>query len=137
MPTNNEKNLPSTEVVPRAKRRRFSAEKKLQILAQYEACVSPGEKGALLRREGIYSSQISMWRTLRDTGKLRSGPRRPNADLVKENIRLKEELRKAQLVIEVQKKYQMPLGSRTPAATRFRDDDDSAATIDSRFVACL
>ena len=119
MPTNNEKNLPSTEVVPRAKRRRFSAEKKLQILAQYEACVSPGEKGALLRREGIYSSQISMWRTLRDTGKLRSGPRRPNADLVKENIRLKEELRKAQLVIEVQKKISDAFGIANPSGDAF------------------
>ena len=119
MPTNNEKNPPSTEVVPRAKRRRFSAEKKLEILAQYEACVSPGEKGALLRREGIYSSQISMWRTLRDTGKLRSGPRRPNADLVKENIRLKEELRKAQLVIEVQKKISDAFGIANPSGDAF------------------
>ncbi len=53
-----------------AKRRTFSAEQKCQILVEYEATTEPGAKGALLRREGIYSSHISEWRKTRDTGSL-------------------------------------------------------------------
>ena len=106
----NQKNLSvrsSTEVMPRAKRRRFSVEKKHRILKEYEACAAPGEKGALLRREGF---QVSVWRTQRDTGKLAAGRRRPYADVVQENAQLKEELRKARWVIEVQKKISDAFG---------------------------
>jgi hypothetical protein len=54
--------IPATEVVEKPKRRRFTAEYKLRILKQADACVHPGELGALLRREGLYSSSLGAWR---------------------------------------------------------------------------
>ncbi|MFA9218522.1 MAG: hypothetical protein ACEQSK_15670 [Sphingomonadaceae bacterium] len=56
---------PDPEVVPGAKRRAFSKAEKLRILAAADACVAPGEIGALLRLEGIYSSHLATWRKLR------------------------------------------------------------------------
>jgi transposase-like protein len=53
---------PDPEVVPVAMRRRFSAQEKLRILEEADQCSEPGEIGALLRREGIYSSYLSRWR---------------------------------------------------------------------------
>ncbi|MFO7944535.1 MAG: hypothetical protein R6U51_09595 [Anaerolineales bacterium] len=53
---------PNPEVAPRAKRRKFSAAYKKRILEEYASCTEPGEKGALLRREGIYSSYIVNWK---------------------------------------------------------------------------
>ena len=57
---------PDPEVVPQAKRRRFSAEYKLRVLAEADSCTRPGEIGALLRREGLYSSHLTTWRRQRD-----------------------------------------------------------------------
>lgn len=54
--------MPDSEVVPRAKRRHFSAEYKLSILEEANQCIEPGQIGALLRREGVYSSHLSNWR---------------------------------------------------------------------------
>ena len=59
---------PDPEVVPRAQRRMFTAEYKLRILAEAEACHQPGEIGALLRREGLYSSLLDKWRRQRRKG---------------------------------------------------------------------
>jgi transposase-like protein len=59
------------ETLGRPKRRRFTAEYKLAIVAEYEALTDPGAKGALLRREGLYSSHIVEWRRARDAGALR------------------------------------------------------------------
>jgi len=59
-----------TEVVAKAKRRRFSAKEKLRILRLAEACSQAGEVGALLRREGLYSSHLTMWRRARSAGEL-------------------------------------------------------------------
>ena len=112
---------PSTEVVTRAARRRFTAEYKLRILREVEACKGTGEIGALLRREGLYSSNLSKWRQQRERGELeglaeqRRGPKEDqqaveNARLKRENERLREELRKAQLIIDVQKKVSQLLG---------------------------
>lgn len=112
---------PSTEVVTRAARRRFTAEYKLRILREVEACKGTGEIGALLRREGLYSSNLSKWRQQRARGELeglaeqRRGPKEDpqaveNARLKRENERLREELRKAQLIIDVQKKVSQLLG---------------------------
>src|SRR5207244_4028828 len=93
--------------------RRFSAEYKLRVLREAEACTRPGEIGALLRREGLYSSLLSEWRKQRDAGSLQalSRPRgrpKPNP-LEAENARLRRraeraesELSKARRVIEVQ-----------------------------------
>ena len=104
------------EVPERARRRTFTAQYKLEILAVYDAAPD-GEKGAILRREGLYSSLISEWRRARDAGALAGlkQPRgRPAADprdaqiarLQKEKAKLEQELAKARFVVEVQAKLQ-------------------------------
>lgn len=104
-----------TEVVAKPKRRTYSAEYKLRILQEAEACKGPGEIGALLRREGLYSSLLSKWREQQKAGSLAglsSHRRGPKADaqakelarLQRENQRLQEKLERAELIIEVQKK---------------------------------
>ena len=112
------------EVVPMAERRRFTAEEKLRILEEADACTEPGEIGALLRREGIYSSYLSKWRRARDRGQLtalgeQQRGRKPVADaalarevarLRHENERLQTRLDQAEAIIEVQKKLSQLLG---------------------------
>ena len=61
---------PDSQVVPKAKRRRFNAKYKLDILAEADNCTERGEIGALLRREGLYSSHLTDWRKQRDRGAL-------------------------------------------------------------------
>jgi transposase len=113
---------PETEVVVKAKHRHFAAEYKLHILQEIETCQGNGEIGALLRREGLYSSLISKWRQQREQGSLAGlGPhqRGPKLDLQaaelaklqRENERLRERLRKAELIIDVQKKVAQILGA--------------------------
>jgi transposase-like protein len=105
---------PDPEVPERARQRRFSAAYKLRFLNEYEALDKAG-KGALLRREGLYSSLVSEWRKQREQGALASlaqRPGRPQADprdreiaqLRKENERLERELDKARKVNEIQVK---------------------------------
>jgi len=113
--------MPNTEVVAKAKRKRFTAAEKLRLLREVEACRGSGEIGALLRREGIYSSYLSTWRKQRDLGELdglapqKRGPK-PNpeaielAKLRREHARLQERLRRAELIIDVQKKVARMLG---------------------------
>ena len=122
--------LPNPEVVPIAKRRAFTAEYKLGILAEADAAaVNPGAVGALLRREGLYSSHLVTWRRERQAGILKGltphkrGPkskRNPQEEemqkLRRENQRLTEELRKAAIVIDVQKKVGALLGWPLPKA---------------------
>ena len=112
------------EVVPLAERRRFTAEEKLRILEEADACTEPGEIGALVRREGIYSSYLSRWRQARDRGQLaalgeQQRGRKPAADaalarevvrLRRENERLQARLDQAEAIIEVQKKLSQLLG---------------------------
>ena len=114
-----------TEVVPRARRRQFSNADKRRILDAADRCTQPGEIGALLRREGVYSSSLSTWRRQREAADLaalapqKRGPKpdpaaaeaRQIAQLMRENERLKSQLDKARLVIEVQKKVAALLGS--------------------------
>jgi transposase len=107
--------MPNTEVVAKAKRKRFTAAEKLRILREVDACQGSGEVGALLRREGIYSSYLTTWRRQRERGELdglspqKRGPK-PNpeaielAKLRREHERLQERLRQAELIISVQKK---------------------------------
>ena len=64
------KAVPDPEVRSRPHRRKFTATYKLALLREYDACEEPGEKGALLRREGVYSSSISVWRKQRSAGEL-------------------------------------------------------------------
>ena len=111
------------EVVPMAERRQFTAEEKLRIVEEADACHGPGEIGALLRREGIYSSYLSRWRQARDRGELdglstkKRGPKRKvpkeHATLQRENKRLQARLERAEMIIEVQKKLCELLGVET------------------------
>ena len=107
---------PDPEVPERARRRRFTAQYKLDVMAAYGAAAQGG-KGAILRREGLYSSHIVEWRRARDSGALAGLDRqrgRPAADprdaqisrLQKENQQLGQELAKARFVVEVQAKLQ-------------------------------
>jgi transposase-like protein len=119
---------PDPEVVAKAKRRTYTAEYKLGILQQAEAlAATPGGVGALLRREGLYSSLLAYWRRERANGILealtphRRGPkskRHPmdeeNQKLRRQNARLAEELRKAHIIIDVQKKVAALLGHPIP-----------------------
>lgn len=122
----------SPEVQPPAERRTRSATDKLRILQAYEACpVGSPDRGALLRREGIYTSQISKWRKLRDRGLLgslparRRGPkpvaREPLVDEVdrlrQEHARLQARLTRAEAIIDVQKKVAHLLGTTLPTET--------------------
>jgi transposase-like protein len=113
--------MPNTEVVTKGKRKRFTAAEKLRILREVEACRGSGEIGALLRREGIYSSYLTTWRKQRELGELdglsphKRGPK-PNpeaiqlAKLRREHERLQERMRRAELIIDVQKKVARMLG---------------------------
>lgn len=116
-----------TEVVVKAKRRHASrpAEYKLRILRELDECKGTGMAGALLRREGLYSSLVSKWREQRERGSLsglseqRRGPKLdPNAAelarLQRENKRLKEQLERAELIIDVQKKVAQLVGTTPP-----------------------
>ena len=107
-----------SEVVPRARRRSFTKADKRRILEEADRCTRPGEIGALMRREGVYSSSLSTWRRQReaaDLAALAPQKRGPKVDahradalqiaqLTRENDKLKVQLDKANLVIEVQKK---------------------------------
>jgi transposase len=115
---------PDSEVVAKAKRRTFTAEYKQRILQEAEAAAgTPGGLGTLLRREGLYSSLLAYWRRERATGirealtPQKRGPkskRNPleeeNLKLQRQNARLTEDLRKAHIIIEVQKKVAALLG---------------------------
>jgi transposase len=118
---------PNPEVVARAKRRGFTAEYKQKILAQTDAAKGSGDIGALLRREGLYSSHLTKWRRERADGILdgltpqKRGPKSKsdplageNQKLRRDNERLTDQLRKAEIVIDVQKKVAMLLGRPFP-----------------------
>jgi transposase len=112
------KSLSSQEVLPpRAKRRRFSTAEKVRILALVDACAT-GEQGQILRREGVYASQLPIWRARvkvvgRGAGKIGPKPR-SHEELVKENKRLKKQVEsyerktaKYELIIDVQEKISL------------------------------
>lgn len=104
-----------TEVAPKAQRRQYSYEYKQRILAELDTCSEPGQAGAILRREGLYSQIISKWRwQMKRHGQTgltaqKRGPKvDPQADelarLQRENERLRQRLERAELIIDVQKK---------------------------------
>lgn len=117
-------NPPDPEVSEKPVRRRFSADYKSRILGLADGCVAPGSVGALLRREGLCSSHLNQWRSLRRQGGLSAlkpktrGPksvaRNPlNSEvsrLRKENERLGKRLKQAELIIDIQKKVSEMLG---------------------------
>lgn len=118
-------NIPDPEVVPKAKRRKFSAKYKRRILEEAEGCTEAGQVGALLRREGLYSSHLTTWRRQRDEGILkglspRKRGRKKKAELEqevvklqRENERLQASLEQAEMIIDVQKKLSTLLGLAT------------------------
>ena len=126
--------VPEPEVLPRAKRRRFSAEYKLRILEEVDGCTQRGQIGALLRREGLYSSHLSTWRQQRLLGQLeglspKKRGRKPQdpaveeaARLRRENERLRARLEQAEMIIDVQKKLSNLLGL-TPDETEMDESE--------------
>jgi transposase-like protein len=112
----------------KTKRRSFTAEQKRKVLQEADACTEPGQIGALLRREGLYSSHLVTWRAARDRGELvglspkKRGPkgREPNplaknlAAMERENARLRAENATLQLICDVQKKVSQLLGVTLP-----------------------
>ena len=114
-------NVPDPEVIVKAQRRRFTAEYKQRILQEADAGTQHGEVGALLRREGLYSSHLNTWRQQRARGELqglRPAKRGRKADpqaaeivrLQRETERLQAQLARAELIIDVQKKVSQLLG---------------------------
>jgi len=128
---------PDPEVPEKATRRTFTAEYKLSILREVDACREDGEVGAVLRREGLYSSHLTSWRRQRETGELQGltprkrGRRNRKAkvsakefdQLRRENARLKRELEQAKLIIDIQKKASEMLG--IPLRSLDDEGDDS------------
>jgi transposase-like protein len=112
--------VPDPEVPEKATRRKFPAAYKLRILKEAENCTEPGQIGALLRREGLYSSSLSLWRHQVTEGLIpkKRGPSVKRADpgvrriaeLERENEKLTRKLKQAELIIEVQKKLANLLG---------------------------
>ena len=109
--------IPDSEVPALPKRRRFPADYKARVVEEAEACTEPGAIGALLRRESLYSSQLSSWRVLYRTGALqalrddkrgRKTKKHPledeNEKLRKQNERLARRLEQAETIIQIQKK---------------------------------
>ena len=113
-----------TEVVAKARRRRFTAAEKLRVLKEADGCMRLGELGALLRREGLYSSQLAAWRAARKRGELAGltprarGPKpqpvdprdRKLAEQAREITRLQSRLERAEGLIDIQKKVSRLLG---------------------------
>lgn len=120
----------STEVVATAQRRKFTAEYKLSIVEEADRATDPGAIGALLRREGLYSSHLVEWRRLRAAGALsalsKKRGRKPSRNpLAEENQRLKaqvarleKKLQQAEIIIDVQKKISALLGITLPETDR-------------------
>lgn len=120
----------------KAKRRRFTAEYKRKVLHEADACTESGQVGALLRREGLYSSHLTTWRQARERGELeglapkKRGPKaqEPNplarelAAKEREIARLKAENAKLQIICDVQKKVSLLLGVTLPTIP---EDDES------------
>ena len=119
-PTSEATARPDPEVVERPKRRRFTAAYRMSIIKQADACTRKGELGALLRREGLYSSSLVAWRRQRDGGGLTTDTKRgrkptPPAEtelarLRKENAKLTKDLAAARMVVDVQKNVCTLLG---------------------------
>ncbi len=120
---NKEFSSSEVEVVAKATRRRFTAEYKLRILREADACSRSGEIGALIRREGLYSSNLTQWRKQRERGELaglsrRRGPSPKGKDplidkvrvLEQDNARLKRRAERAEGLVELQKKVSEILG---------------------------
>ena len=116
--------LQDVQVAAKAQRRRFTAEYKLKIVREADGCTKPGELGALLRREGLYSSNLVEWRRARERGELLNAPKRGRkpatavdpsakrvADLERQNAKLLARAERAEALVELQKKVAALLGN--------------------------
>ena len=116
--------VPAPEVLAKPQRRHFTAAYKARIVAEAMACTEPGQIGALLRREGLYSSALTLWRRQYQSGALQGlkdskrgrkqvrDPRDQELDrLRRDNQRLTKKLQQAELIIEIQKKVAAMLGN--------------------------
>jgi transposase-like protein len=120
--------VPEVEVAEKAARRQFNAEYKRKILKEADACTREGEIGALLRREGLYSSHLSVWRAARERGEIaglaprKRGPKvappdprdRKIVELERETRRWKSRAERAEALVDLQKKVSMILGIALP-----------------------
>ena len=128
VPTASRPPVPDSEGIARPRRRSFTAEYKRSILDQADAAQNSGAIGALLRREGLYSSHLTTWKRQRKQGEIdaltpqKRGPKVVVSPLVKQNralqadvARLTKKLQNAELIIEVQKKVAALLGNPIPS----------------------
>ena len=119
---------PAIEVVAKATRRQFAVEYKRKIVREADGCKTPGAIGALLRREGLYSSHLTTWRAARERGELAGAPTKRGparrvsdprdkriADLERESTRWRKRAERAEALVELQKQVAALLG--TPLAT--------------------
>lgn len=115
--------VPEVEVSAKAPRRRFTVEFKRQVVREADGCKTPGAIGALLRREGLYSSHLTTWRAARDRGELAGAPKKRGpapqlrdlrdkkiAELERETTRWRKRAERAEALVEVQKKLAALLG---------------------------
>jgi transposase len=119
---------PEVEVVAKATRRRFTVEYRRQIVREADGCKTPGAVGALLRREGLYSSHLTTWRVARERGELAGAPRKRGpvrrmadprdkklAEQAREVTRWQKRAERAEALVELQKQIAALLG--TPLTT--------------------
>ncbi len=119
---------PAIEVVAKATRRQFTLEYKRKIVREADSCKTPGAIGALLRREGLYSSHLTTWRAARERGELAGASKKRGpaarvadprdkriADLERESTRWRKRAERAEALVELQKQVAALLG--TPLAT--------------------
>ena len=115
---------PAVGVVAKASRRRLTVEYKRKTVREADGCTTPGAVGALLRREGLYSSHLTAWRAARDRGELAGAPRRRGpapqipdprhkkiAELERETVRWRKRAERAEALVEVQKELAALLGT--------------------------
>jgi transposase-like protein len=115
---------PEVEVAAKATRRRFTLDYKRKIVRDADGCKTLGAVGALLRREGLYSSHLTTWRTARDRGELTGAPKKRGpapqvsdprdkkiAELERETVRWRKRAERAEALVEVQKKLAALLGT--------------------------
>src|ERR671919_2541490 len=115
---------PEVEVVPKAQRRRFTVEYKRKIVREADGCKTPGAVGALLRREGLYSSHLTTWRAARERGELAGAPKKRGparrvvdprdkriTELERERTRWQKRAERAEALVDLQKQVAALLGT--------------------------
>jgi transposase-like protein len=138
----------AVEVVAKAKRRRFTAEYKCRILREADGCKTPGAVGALLRREGLYSSHLTTWRAARDRGELAGAPKKRGpipqgpdprdkiAELAREAAQWRRRAERAEALFEVQKNSRCCWGRRSKPSTPNGEDHGAWAATWHRAHVC-